>query len=284
MGSRTGCRARPSARPARARRPTPRSTNDARGARAAASSRRSGLMRGRRYISARSLRAARGWRGAGPLELPFPRGWTTSACSSSTRRAPARAAALAAAAALGAPLTVATLAPREPRTARCVVHTADAPRQARARTAAERELAKARAALGARAAATHFVVLRPRRDDDVAVWAAGAGCTTAAARGAGARSSGCDPATSSRARSPAPAWMCGSWPDRPEEPPRGSQPGVSRTEAAPRRRRPGRAPPSSVSEPAGMLLRAAATTISASRAFTGVGTSWQAAEQDDSRR
>jgi hypothetical protein len=92
------------------------------------------------------------------------------ACPSSRR-------ALAAAAALGAPLTVATLAPREPRTARCVVHTADL--EQAVRDAAERDLAQARAALGAHAAATHFVVLTPRRDDDVAVWAAGAGCTTA---------------------------------------------------------------------------------------------------------
>ena len=91
-------------------------------------------------------------------------------------RASARRA-LAAAAALDASLTVVTLAPKDARGARCVVYTPDL--DAAVRESAERDLRAAREALGARAAGARFLVLRTRRDNDVGVWAAGAGFTTA---------------------------------------------------------------------------------------------------------
>jgi hypothetical protein len=85
--------------------------------------------------------------------------------------------ALAAAAALDAPLTVVALAPKEVRSARCGIYTPALDLATRA--AAERELEKARELLGARAEEAQFVVLQTKRDDELGLWASGAGFTTA---------------------------------------------------------------------------------------------------------
>ena len=85
--------------------------------------------------------------------------------------------ALAAAAALDGPLTVVALAPKDARTARCVVHTPELEQAVRA--SAERDLRDAREALGDEADRASFVVLQTRRDRDLGEWAAGAGHTIA---------------------------------------------------------------------------------------------------------
>ena len=85
--------------------------------------------------------------------------------------------ALAAAAQLDAPLTVVALAPKEVRSARCGIYTPALDLAVRA--AAERELEKARELLGERADEAQFVVLQTNRDEELAIWASGAGFTTA---------------------------------------------------------------------------------------------------------
>jgi hypothetical protein len=85
--------------------------------------------------------------------------------------------ALAAAAELDAPLTVVALAPREIRSARCGIYTPALDLAVRA--AAERELDTARDLLGERADDAQFVVLQTNRDEELAIWATGAGFTTA---------------------------------------------------------------------------------------------------------
>ncbi|HXR14208.1 MAG TPA: hypothetical protein VN740_06055 [Solirubrobacteraceae bacterium] len=81
--------------------------------------------------------------------------------------------ALEAAAGLGVPLTVVALAPKEEPSSRCGVHTGALDEAIR--DSAMRELASARALLGARAGAARFVVLQTSRDEDLAAWAAAAG-------------------------------------------------------------------------------------------------------------
>jgi hypothetical protein len=85
--------------------------------------------------------------------------------------------ALAAAAALEEPLTVVALAPREVRGARCGISTPALDLAVHA--AAEQELEAARELLGVRANWAEFVVLETKRDQDLAIWAVGAGFTKA---------------------------------------------------------------------------------------------------------
>jgi hypothetical protein len=85
--------------------------------------------------------------------------------------------ALAAAARLEGPLTVVALAPKEVRSARCGIYTPALDLAVRA--AAERELERARELLGERAEEAQFVVLQTNRDEELGLWASGAGFTTA---------------------------------------------------------------------------------------------------------
>jgi hypothetical protein len=85
--------------------------------------------------------------------------------------------ALDAAAALGGPVTVVAVAPREARGARCGFHSADL--EHAVRDAAKRDLERARGLLGARAKTAQFVVLAGRRDEELGAWAAHSGFRTA---------------------------------------------------------------------------------------------------------
>ena len=93
------------------------------------------------------------------------------------REHPSGRRALAAAAELEGPLTVVALAPKEVRSARCGFYTPALDIAVRA--AAERELEKARSLLGRRAEEAEFVVLQTNRDEELGLWASGAGFTTA---------------------------------------------------------------------------------------------------------
>ena len=93
------------------------------------------------------------------------------------REHPSGRRALAAAAKLEGPLTVVALAPKEVRSARCGFYTPALDIAVRA--AAERELEKARELLGQRAEEAEFVVLQTNRDEELGLWASGAGFTTA---------------------------------------------------------------------------------------------------------
>ena len=93
------------------------------------------------------------------------------------REHPSGRRALAAAAELEGPLTVVALAPKEVRSARCGFYTPALDIAVRA--AAERELEKARELLGQRAEEAEFVVLQTNRDEELGLWASGAGFTTA---------------------------------------------------------------------------------------------------------
>ncbi len=81
--------------------------------------------------------------------------------------------ALARAAALGAPLTVVALAPRDERGSRCMLHGPDL--EIAGREAAARELDGAREQLGERAADATFVVLCTSGPRELGTWAAAGG-------------------------------------------------------------------------------------------------------------
>jgi hypothetical protein len=91
-------------------------------------------------------------------------------------RASARRALAAAAASAGA-VTVVAIAPRDGRTARCIAHLPGL--DLAVRDAAVRELAQAREALGERAAAASFLVLRCGGDGEIGAWARSRGFTRA---------------------------------------------------------------------------------------------------------
>ena len=81
--------------------------------------------------------------------------------------------ALERAAALGAPLTVVALAPRDDRGSRCTFHGSDL--QIAVREAARRDLAAARELLGTRASDASFVLLPSAGARELGRWAAARG-------------------------------------------------------------------------------------------------------------
>ena len=85
--------------------------------------------------------------------------------------------ALERAAALGAPLTVVALAPRDERGSRCMLHGPDLERAVR--EAATRDLDSARAQLGERAPGASFVLLPASGARELGSWAVAAGFTLA---------------------------------------------------------------------------------------------------------
>jgi len=85
--------------------------------------------------------------------------------------------ALERAAALGTPLTVVALAPRDERGSRCMLHGPDL--EIAVREAASRELDAARKQLGDRAPAATFVLLPASGPGELGAWAVASGITRA---------------------------------------------------------------------------------------------------------